>query len=73
MNGALVRILIDLSIMAVIGGIGLIAIFYGATGGRGGRMSRRITFVISGIVILLITAYLVAAYMVTGPGRVLLR
>ncbi len=68
MNDVLARVLPDLSIMAVIGSIGFIAICYGATGGRG---SRRITFVISGIVILLITAYLVAAYMATGPGRAL--
>lgn len=69
MSGALASTLPDLSIMFILGGIGLIAIFYGATGGR---KSRRITFVIAGIVILLITAYLVAAYLYTGPGRTLI-
>ncbi len=70
MNDILARVLPDLSIMVALGGIGVIAIFYGATGGR---KSRRITFVVVGIVILLISAYLVTAYLYTGPGRTLIQ
>lgn len=76
MSDALVRVLLDLSIVFILGGlggIGLIGFGIGFYRSTDDRKSRRITFVISGIVILLITAYLVAAYLVTGPGRVLLR
>ncbi len=69
MNDALASTLPDLSIMVALGGIGVIAIFYGATGGR---ESRRITFVVVGIVTLLGTFYLLSAYLVTGPGRALI-
>ncbi len=74
MSDALVRVLLDLSIMFILGGLGGIGLIAGGIGfyrSTGDRKCRRITFVISGIVILLITAYLVAAYMATGPGRAL--
>lgn len=69
MSGALASTLPDLSIMFILGGIGLIAIFYGATGDR---KSRRTTFIAAGIVMLLIAAYLVTAYLFTGPGKALI-
>ena len=56
MNEALMRTLPDLSVMAALACAGFIAILYGATG----------------IVIVLLAAYLVAAYLYTGPGRALL-
>ena len=69
MNEVLMRTLPDLSVMVVLACVGFIAILYGATGTRKGR---RTTFIVTGVVIVLLAAYLAAAYLYTGPGRALL-
>lgn len=69
MSEVLMRTLPDLSIMVMLGCTGFIAILYGASGSRKGR---RTTFIVTGIVLVLLAAYLVAAYLYTGPGRALL-
>lgn len=68
MTDTLARVLPDLLVLAALAGLGVLAIRFGATRAR---PQRKILYVATGLGILLVTTYLVAAYLVTGPGRVL--